>query len=72
MVHRINRRSATKPVDAYRAFLEEQKRLGAFEIIDKSLESGFWSYFTSEKHTFISSTKEEGEAVPRKPFWENQ
>jgi hypothetical protein len=61
-----------EPIDAYRAFLEEQKRLGAFEIIDKSLEPGFWSYFTSEKHTFISSTKKEGEEILRTPLWERK
>ena len=61
-----------EPIDAYKAFLEEQQGLGAFEIVDKSLEPGFWRYFTSEKYTFISSTKEEGEAVLRKPLWESQ
>lgn len=68
----IFQQTGPEPIDAYKAFLEEQERLGAFEIVDKSLEPGFWRYFTSEKHTFISTTKEEGEAVLRKPFWEKQ
>lgn len=61
-----------EPIDAYKAFLEEQERLGAFEIIDKSLEPGFWSYFTSDKHTVISSTKEEGDKILRTPLWERK
>lgn len=58
-----------EPIDAYRAFLEEQARLGAFEIIDKSLEAGFWAYFISENHRFITG---DGEEVLRRRFWESK
>lgn len=58
-----------EPIDAYKAFLEEQKRLGAFEIIDKNLEPDFWAYFISEKHTFITR---DGEEVLSKRFWERK
>ena len=58
-----------EPIDAYKAFFEEQKRLGAFEIIDKSLEPGFWAYFISENHKFTTG---DGEEVLRKRFWERK
>jgi len=43
-----------EPLDAYRQFLEEQQRAGAFAIHEKAFEDEFWSYFTDDsRHSFF-------------------
>ncbi len=57
-----------EPVDAYRDFLKEQEKNGAFRIIDKKYEAGFWRYFTNDAmHTFYP--KEEGAKFLKTPWW---
>ena len=60
-----------EPLDAYRRFLEEQQRDGAFTILDKSLEAVFWQYFTDDtRHTFFEKGSEAG--AFELPPWEHQ
>jgi heat shock protein HslJ len=43
-----------EPLDAYRLFLEERQREGAFTIHDQALAKRFWRYFTDESiHDFM-------------------
>ncbi|MEX2551903.1 MAG: hypothetical protein WD627_02725 [Actinomycetota bacterium] len=57
-----------EPVDAYRDFLREQERKGAFEILDKKYEASFWYYFTNDgSHSFYS--EEEGARIMSTPWW---
>jgi hypothetical protein len=57
-----------EPIDAYRAFLEEQQKAGAFRILDADLVAGFWEYLTDDSmHSFYST--EEGKAVMSAPWW---
>lgn len=43
-----------EPIDAYREFLEERQRAGAFELVDADLAEAFWEYFSDEqKHSFF-------------------
>lgn len=43
-----------EPLDAYRLFLEERQREGAFAIHDQGLANRFWRYFTDESiHDFM-------------------
>jgi hypothetical protein len=67
----INQQLGPEPLDAYRRFLEEQYRAGAFAILDKSLETSFWQYFTDDtRHTFIKKGSEAG--AFEQPPWEHQ
>jgi len=60
-----------EPLDAYRRFLEERQRAGAFTIIEKSFEAPFWSYFTNDAlHTFFEPGSEA--SAFRTPPWERQ
>lgn len=56
-----------EPLDAYRDFLREQEKIGAFKILDKSCETSFWQYYISEKQRFYS--KEDGEKFINTPWW---
>jgi hypothetical protein len=57
-----------EPIDAYRAFLEEQQEAGAFRILYADLVAGFWEYLTDDSmHSFYST--EEGKAVMSAPWW---
>jgi len=57
-----------EPLDAYRDFLKEQEKSGAFKIFDEKYEAKFWKYFTDDKmHTFYS--KEEGDKFINTPWW---
>lgn len=43
-----------EPLDAYRQFLVERQRAGAFRIHDPAMEAAFWRYFNDESiHTFM-------------------
>lgn len=60
-----------EPLDAYRRFLEERQRAGAFTIIEKSFEAPFWSYFTDDAlHTFFEPGSEA--SAFSTPPWERQ
>ena len=64
----IFQQAGVEPLDAYREFLEDQQKKGAFKIMDKAVEASFWKYFTNDAmHTFLS--KDEGEKMMEKPFW---
>ena len=57
-----------EPVDAYRDFLREQERKGAFEILDKKYEASFWDYFTNDgSHSFYPEG--EGARIMSTPWW---
>ena len=64
----IFQQAGVERLDAYRDFLEEQERQGAFQILDKRYASGFWRYFTNDAmHTFYS--KADGEKFINTPWW---
>lgn len=64
----IFQQAGPEPIDAYRMFLEEEKKRGNFTFIDKSLEDSFWNYFKNDKiHTFYS--EEEGKKLINDPWW---
>ena len=64
----IYQKFGVEPLDAYREFLEEQQRNGAFEIFDKQCEVEFWSYFTDgECHRFYSG--DDGAEFINTPWW---
>ena len=64
----IFQQAGPEPVDAYRDFLREQERNGAFTILNKELEPSFWNYFTNDKmHTFYPN--DEGKKFMQTPWW---
>ena len=66
----IFQQGGPEPLDAYRAFLEEQQRQSAFRILDKSLETEFWKYYANDSiHSFYpTGSKEESQAFTT-PWW---
>ena len=62
-----------EPLDAYRQFLEEQQREGAFSIQRKEFEAEFWRYFRDDSiHSFFDpGSREEAEAF-QVPPWERR
>jgi heat shock protein HslJ len=61
-----------EPLDAYRQYLEERRRDGAFDIEDKSLEDGFWRYFTDESiHDFMERGSADEARALSAPPWRN-
>ncbi|WP_367359054.1 hypothetical protein [Syntrophus sp. (in: bacteria)] len=64
----IFQQAGVEPLDAYRDFLKEQEKKGAFQIIDKQYEAGFWRYFTNDAmHTFYE--KDDGARLINTPWW---
>lgn len=64
----IFQQAGVEPFDAYRDFLKEQEKNGAFQIIDKQYEAPFWRYFTNDAmHTFYS--KDDGAKFINTPWW---
>lgn len=64
----IFQQAGPEPLDAYRDFLKEQKKKGAFKILNKKDEVDFWRYYTNDAmHRFYS--KEEGEKSINTPWW---
>jgi len=64
----IFQQAGVEPLDAYRDFLKEQEKKGAFQILDKRYEPIFWRYFMNDAmHTFYS--KNEGEKFISTPWW---
>lgn len=64
----IFQQAGIEPVDAYREFLREQEKEGAFRILDPACEGDFWRYFTDDSmHTFYR-----GDDAPKlleTPWW---
>jgi hypothetical protein len=64
----IFQQAGPEPLDAYRDFLREQEKNGAFQILDKQYRAPFWRYFTNDAmHTFYS--KKDGEKFINTPWW---
>ncbi len=64
----IFQQAGPEPLDAYRDFLKEQERQGAFRIFDKQCEADFWRYFTNEtRHTFLSEP--DAAKAMNTPWW---
>ena len=60
-----------EPLDAYREFLEDKRREGAFEIRDPEIATAFWRYFTDESiHSFYQPGDQAGAKALRTPPWE--
>lgn len=50
----IGQQLGAEPLDAYREFLEDQEKAGAFEILDPDTEQYFWKYFRDDSiHSFL-------------------
>jgi hypothetical protein len=64
----IFQQAGVEPLDAYRQFLKEQEKNGAFRIIDKKYEAGFWRYFINDSmHTFYQG--DDGAKFLKTPWW---
>lgn len=64
----IFQQAGVEPLDAYRDFLQEQQKKGAFQILDKQYEASFWRYFTDDSmHKFYK--KEDGAKFINSPWW---
>ena len=64
----IFQQAGVEPLDAYRDFLMEQEKKGAFQIIDKQYEPEFWRYFTNDAmHRFYD--KDDGAKFINTPWW---
>ncbi len=64
----IFQQAGPEPLDAYREFLKEQEKKGAFQIFNKEYEAAFWKYFVNDAmHTFYS--KDEGAKLMKTPWW---
>ena len=58
-----------EPLDAYRTFLEEQEKQGAFAILNKEFEPEFWKYYVNDSlHSFYEAGSTE-EAQAFDPPW---
>jgi hypothetical protein len=56
----VYQQTGPEPLDAYRLFLEDQQKQGAFRILNEALAPGFWSYYTTDsKHSFYPAGSEE-------------
>ena len=64
----IFQQAGLEPLDAYRDFLRDQERTGAFIIVDKQSAAQFWRYFTTDRmHTFLPP--KEGAQSMQTPWW---
>jgi len=64
----IFQQAGPEPLDAYRDFLKEQEKKGAFHINDAAAEKQFWKYFTEDKHTFLDEA--EAKKAFDDPWWQ--
>jgi hypothetical protein len=64
----IFQQAGVEPLDTYRDFLKEQEEKGAFRILDKQYEAGFWRYFTNEAMHFFYS-EDDGAKFINTPWW---
>jgi len=59
-----------EPLDAYRKFLEEQEKQGAFVILKEEFEPEFWKYYvTDSMHSFYQAGSEEEARAFQDPWW---
>jgi hypothetical protein len=66
----IFQQGGPEPLDAYRRFLEEQQKQGAFAIADKALEAPFWRYYTNDAiHSFYPAGSAEEAKAFQNPWW---
>jgi len=64
----IFQQGGPEPLDAYRTFLREQEKTGAFQIIDPSYEAAFWNYYTNDTiHTFYPP--DDAKKSMETPWW---
>ncbi len=67
----IGQQFGPEPLDAYRAFLEERRDAGAFEIHRPELAAGFWRYFSDDSmHDFIEAGSDAANAAFAIPPWD--
>lgn len=61
-----------EPLDAYRQYLEQRRTDGAFAIRDKTLEEGFWRYFTDDSiHDFMEPGGQDEARAFTVPPWQS-
>ena len=66
----IFQQGGPEPLDAYRQYLEEQARKGAFRILDEALEAEFWRYYRTDSiHSFYEPGSKEEAQVFETPPW---
>jgi len=66
----IFQQGGPEPLDAYRMFLQEQEKKGAFTILDEAFKEKFWEYYLTEfKHSFYPAGSREEEQVFETPWW---
>ena len=66
----IYQQGGPEPLDAWRQFLEDQEKQGSFRILDKSLESEFWRYYTTDSiHSFYPAGSQEEAQAFEIPWW---
>ncbi|MFM1892534.1 MAG: hypothetical protein RLZ44_1611 [Pseudomonadota bacterium] len=66
----IFQQGGPEPLDAYRLFLEEQQKQGAFKILDPALEAGFWRYYRTDAiHSFYPAGSAEEARAFAQPWW---
>jgi len=64
----IFQQAGPEPLDAYRDFLREQEKKGAFFIKDEDAKKEFWKYFTDESiHTFYNAA--DSKKAIETPWW---
>ena len=64
----IFQQAGVEPLDAYRDFLREKEKDGAFKILDKKYQAPFWRYFTNDAmHNFYP--KSDGAKFINTPWW---
>lgn len=69
----IYQQMGPEPLDAYRAFLREKQRAGAFTIHDDALAGAFWEYFTDEsRHDFMAPDGDDAAQAFTQPPWERK
>jgi len=59
-----------EPLDAYRVFLEDRQKQGAFRILDPSLERAFWKYYLDDSiHSFYPAGSRKETQAFEAPWW---
>lgn len=66
----IFQQGGPEPLDAYRRFLEERQRQGAFAVLNPELEDAFWRYYRNDSiHSFFPPGSEQEAEAFRTPWW---
>src|SRR3989337_173671 len=64
----IFQQAGVEPLEAYRDFLKEQEKKGAFQILNQDYEASFWKYFINDAmHMFYP--KDDGAKFMKTPWW---